>query len=74
MRAAFSLRECQPLFPSQVVSHLLHSLNSRATITRRASGLVEMDSSRAELAKEADSGGGHGQHASPPIPSDVWNF
>lgn len=52
----------------------LDSLNSRAAIGKRASGLVEVSSSRVELAKEVDSERGHGQREFNPSPNAAWNF
>ncbi|KAI1790243.1 hypothetical protein LXA43DRAFT_1149115 [Ganoderma leucocontextum] len=54
-------------------SCVLTALTSRATILKSASGVVDMDSSRAELAKEIDSERGHEQRGAPNA-HDVWNF
>ncbi|KAM5534495.1 hypothetical protein V8D89_011827 [Ganoderma adspersum] len=55
-------------------SCVLTALNSRVAIMKRASGLVEVSSSRAELAKEVDSERGHGQRTFNPDPNAAWNF
>ncbi|PIL24819.1 hypothetical protein GSI_12705 [Ganoderma sinense ZZ0214-1] len=55
-------------------SCVLTALNSRAAIMKQASSTVEVNSSRAELAKEVDSERGHGQSAFSPDPNAAWNF